>query len=154
MKSRHWEFGIGGSESRARSTVVPLFRIPNPRFQRPDDRSSRIPALQGFSLIELLVALAVFALVVVALLNLSGGSTRSALRIENGVLAGIVAENLASEAQLGAEAPPAAQGNERLGDRQWRWQRSLEPAGAGLVRVRIAVFADDGQQVAAAEVLR
>lgn len=111
-------------------------------------------AHRGLSLIELLVALAVFALVVVALLNLSGGTTRSALQIETRALAGILAENLAVEAQLGDATPDAAQGEERLGDRQWRWQRALEPAGAGLTRVRIAVFADDGQQVASAEVLR
>ena len=111
-------------------------------------------AARGFSLIELLVALAVFALVVVALLNLSGGSTRTALQIETRALAGIVAENLAVDAQIGEATPDAAQGEERLGDRQWQWQRAIEPAGAGLTRVRIAVFADDGQQVASAEVLR
>lgn len=109
---------------------------------------------RGFSLIELLVALAVFAMVVVALLNLGGGSTRSALQIETRALAGILAENLAVEAQIGSVPPEPAQGEERLGDRPWRWTRTLEPAGAGLTRVRIAVFADDGQQAAGAEVLR
>lgn len=111
-------------------------------------------AARGFSLLELLVALAVFALVVVALLNLAGGSTRSALQIETRALAGILAENLAVEAQLTSAVPGAAQGDARLGDRQWRWRQTVEPAGAGLTRVRIAVFADDGQQAASAEVLR
>ncbi|NYZ63906.1 type II secretion system minor pseudopilin GspI [Luteimonas deserti] len=108
---------------------------------------------RGFSLIELLVALAVFALVVVALLNLGGGSARTAMQLETRMLAGIVADTLAAEAQLETAAGPA-EGSERLGDRTWRWTRGIEPAGGGLARVRIAVFADDGQQVASAEVLR
>ncbi|MFP5297125.1 MAG: prepilin-type N-terminal cleavage/methylation domain-containing protein, partial [Alphaproteobacteria bacterium] len=41
------------------------------------------PARQGFSLVELLVALAVFSLAAMALLNLSGENTRSAARVED-----------------------------------------------------------------------
>jgi len=51
--------------------------------------------MRGFSLIELLVALAVFALAVLALLNLAGESTRTAVLLEERVLAGVVAENRA-----------------------------------------------------------
>lgn len=42
----------------------------------------------GFTLIEMLVALAVFALAAMALLNLSGEATRSAVRLEARTLAG------------------------------------------------------------------
>src|SRR5690606_12602256 len=54
----------------------------------------------GFSLIELLVALAVFSLVALALLNLAGENTRTAVVIEERVLAGVVADNRAIEVML------------------------------------------------------
>ena len=52
----------------------------------------------GFSLIEMLVALAVFSLAVLGLLNMAGENTRSAVIIQERVLAGVVAENRAVEA--------------------------------------------------------
>jgi type II secretion system protein I len=54
----------------------------------------------GFTLIECLVALAVFGLAAMALLNLSGESTRSAARVETRTLGGIVADNVAAEAMI------------------------------------------------------
>ena len=66
------------------------------------------PARQGFSLVELLVALAVFSLAAMALLNLSGENTRSAARVEDRTLGGVVAENLAVEA---AVTPDLAEGD-------------------------------------------
>ena len=54
----------------------------------------------GFSLVELLVALAVFAMAALALLNLAGQSVRSAAHAEQRTLAGIVADTLAAEAML------------------------------------------------------
>ena len=51
----------------------------------------------GFTLLEMLIAVAVFALVVLALLNLVGESTRTAAVVEERVLAAIVAGNRAVE---------------------------------------------------------
>lgn len=107
---------------------------------------------RGFSLIELLVAMAVFALAVLALLNLSGESTRTAAHVEERVLAGIVAQNLAAEAMLadaGALAAPAG-GIEELGGRRWRWLREPEALddGAGQVlALRVRVGPEDGSRV-------
>lgn len=106
----------------------------------------------GFSLIELLVALAIFALVIVGLLNLAGESTRTAVHVEEAVLAGILAENLAAEAQLleAAELSAPGQGRENLGDRDWRWRRTATVTGrAGLLRVDIEVLRAEGDGVVA-----
>ncbi|TDK28684.1 type II secretion system protein GspI [Luteimonas aestuarii] len=107
----------------------------------------------GFSLIELLVAMAVFALVVLALLNLSGESTRTAAHVEERVLAGIVAQNLAAEAMLlepRALATPAA-GVEELGGRRWRWLREPSEVDTGdggrLLAIRVRVGPGDGDRV-------
>ncbi|MBW8310857.1 MAG: type II secretion system minor pseudopilin GspI [Rhizobium sp.] len=97
----------------------------------------------GFSLIEMLVALAVFSLAVLALLNLSGQNARTAVVVEEQVLAGIVADTLAAEALLlsDAELANASEGTETAGDRRWRWRRTLTPtAQPGLVRVDVAVM--------------
>jgi len=107
---------------------------------------------RGFSLIELLVALAVFSLAVLALLNLAGENTRAAVVIEERVLAGVVAENRAVEAMV--EPLPvlasATSGSELAGERQWRWTRQVVPTDdPGVVRIAIAVWSADEQRLAA-----
>lgn len=85
----------------------------------------RPPAEQGFSLIEVLVALTVFSIAALALVNLGGENIRTAQAIESRVIAGIVAENRASEALI--DWPPLGEtsGEDRAGDRAWRWVRRV-----------------------------
>lgn len=108
--------------------------------------------IDGFSLLEMLVALAVFGLVVLALLNLAGENTRTAAVVEERVLAGVVADNRAVEATvepLDALAD-ATEGSERLGDRDWRWIRTVAATDdAGILRVEIAVRPADAERVVA-----
>ncbi len=114
--------------------------------------------MAGFSLLELLVALAVFGMAVVALLNLSTESARTAAVLEERTLAALVAENqicaalLAPPASLGA----AAKGQERAGGRVWQWQRQSQPAGApGLLRIDVRVYAEgQAQELAQLQVVR
>lgn len=107
---------------------------------------------EGFSLLEMLVALAVFGLVVLALLNLAGESTRTAAIVEERMLAGVVADNRAVEAAI--EPLPvlahADAGSERVGGREWRWTRSIDTTDdPGIVRVAIAVRPADAERVVA-----
>lgn len=103
-------------------------------------------ARAGFTLIEMLVALAVFSLAAMALLNLSGENTRSAARVETRTLGGLVAENLAVEAMIDPRlAEGETNGAVALAGRQWRWSRSVRGVEAGLVRIDIAVATDEGQ---------
>ncbi|ATS45703.1 MULTISPECIES: type II secretion system minor pseudopilin GspI [Xanthomonas] len=112
----------------------------------------------GFSLLELIVALAIFGMAVVGLLNLSGESTRTVVVLEERALAAVVAENQAIEATL-APAPAIrapANGQVMLGGRSWEWQRQSLPAGAaGLLRIEVRVRpAGQVQEVAGLNVLR
>ena len=110
----------------------------------------------GFTLLELLVALAVFSLVVLALLNLAGESTRTAVIVEERVLAGIVAENRAVEAAIEPLADLAAhgKGDERLGDRGWHWTRTLGATDdEAVLRIDIAVYPSGSDRIAAESVL-
>ncbi|MGW8274173.1 type II secretion system protein GspI [Xanthomonas axonopodis pv. clitoriae] len=112
----------------------------------------------GFSLLELMVALAIFGMAVVGLLNLSGESARTAVVLEERALAAVVAENQAIEATLApASAIRApANGQVMLGGRSWEWQRQSLPAGAaGLLRIEVRVrAAGQMQEVASLSMLR
>lgn len=109
----------------------------------------------GFSLVELLVALAVFSLAAVALLNLAGESTRTAASLEERVLAGVVADNRAVEA-VATETPPApglSEGVDHLADRDWRWTRQIiGTADPDILRVEVRVSPPDGS-ITLAEVI-
>ncbi|WP_372391878.1 type II secretion system minor pseudopilin GspI [Xanthomonas sp. NCPPB 3582] len=120
-------------------------------------RTGNRQAAAGFSLLELLVALAIFGMAVVGLLNLSGESTRTAVVLEERALAAVVAENQAIEAMLAptAAALAPARGQERLGGRSWDWQRQAMPASAGMVRIEVQVrAAGQVQEIASLSVLR
>ncbi|MEA9770491.1 type II secretion system minor pseudopilin GspI [Xanthomonas campestris] len=111
----------------------------------------------GFSLLELLVALAIFGMAVVGLLNLSGESTRTAVILEERALAAVVAENQAIEALLAPAAVAAAPaaGQESAGARGWNWKRTATPAGQGMLRIVISVHAaGQAQELASLQVVR
>ena len=103
------------------------------------------PAERGFTLIEVLVALAVFSLAALALLNVAGENTRTAEVVTTRVLAGVVAENQAV-ALMTDPAPLAAgeaEGSELQGGRLWRWRRKVSATDvAGMMRIDLAVVAD------------
>jgi general secretion pathway protein I len=109
---------------------------------------------EGFSLIELLVALAVFSLATMALLNLSGESVRSVSRVQDRTFGGIVADNIAAEAVLGL-GDSAAEGRSMLAGREWRWTRTIEATGVGdMQRVVVRVLDVDGQEASRRVVFR
>ena len=77
---------------------------------------------QGFTLIEIMVALAVFSLAVLALVRLEGATVRGASIIDEDVAAELVARNVALDALTEAEAPVPGRtsGAETNGGRAWR----------------------------------
>ncbi|MFC3717289.1 type II secretion system minor pseudopilin GspI [Luteimonas soli] len=115
-------------------------------------RADRSAPARGFSLIEMLVAVAVLSLIALALLNLAGENTRTALVVEERVLAGIVADNRAVEAMLAApgELSAHAEGSEPAGDREWRWSRNVSSTDMdAIVRVDVTVMAPGEERIAA-----
>ncbi len=103
----------------------------------------------GFSLIEVMVALAIFGLAAVALLRLTGVGLASAATLSDRQYAAIVARNQALEAQLASAAPTAAAGQERAGQRLWAWRRAATPGPApGTALIRVQVLGDGGQVIA------
>jgi len=109
----------------------------------------------GFTLIEALVALAIFGLAAVTLLRLEGATMSSTRLLERKVIAQIVARNLATEALTDPVSPPfgTVSGVESNAGSEWRWTRRTTRMGdTRLQRIAISV-ADPGGGEAAAVLL-
>ena len=81
---------------------------------------------EGFTLIEMLVALAIFSLAALALLRLGGATATNGARLHDQAVAQIVARNLAVEA-LSDPEPPAfgtLAGDAVNAGRRWTWTRT------------------------------
>jgi general secretion pathway protein I len=102
----------------------------------------------GFTLIEMMVALAVFSLAALALIRLVGATVRNTSDIETRTLGQIVSNNLAVDV-LTDPVPPAlgtVQGATVNGGRNWRWTRTVKAtADVRIVRVDIAVKDQNGR---------
>lgn len=101
----------------------------------------------GFTLIEIMVALAVFSLAALALVRLEGATIRGAALVDSATIAQIVARNVAIEAMTDAQPPAAgvANGVETNGGRSWRWTRRVRATGdASILRIDVAVADQSG----------
>ena len=82
----------------------------------------------GFTLLEVLVALAIFALVAASVLSASTRSLQTAARLEDKTLAMWVADNRLTELQLAGV--PAADGRDEgeltFAGRRWQWQSEIQ----------------------------
>ena len=121
-------------------------------MSRPDR-----PGEAGFTLIELMVALAVFSLAALALLRLEGATLSSTARLQDRLIGQIVARNVAVEALTDPD-PPAiglATGEEINGGRTWQWTRRASTApGPRLQRIDVAVADDKGVSAGTLTVFR
>ncbi|MDE0945665.1 type II secretion system minor pseudopilin GspI [Sphingobium sp. Ant17] len=111
------------------------------------------PAQQGFTLLEMLVALAVFSLAALALVRLQGVTLRTAADLDSKALGQIVARNLMVEVQSDPLPPSVGEDDGAVanGGRNWRWHRIVKPTDdQRLLQVDLTV---DGQPGASPVVL-
>ena len=83
---------------------------------------------RGFTLLEMLVALAVFSLAALALVRLQGVTLRTAADLDSKALGQSVARNLMVEVQTDP-APPSRgseEGDVETGGRRWHWSRAVK----------------------------
>ena len=100
------------------------------------------PERNGFTLLEIMVALAIFSIAALAMVRLQGYSVRSTANLGDSGIAWQVARNVAVEI-LSNPAPPTlgdTDGEETNGGQNWRWTASTTKTDdARLVKVDIAV---------------
>lgn len=98
---------------------------------------------RGFTLLEVLVALGIFALVAASILTVSSRSLQNAARLEDKTLAMWVADNRLSEMQL-AEVPAGDgrdQGESEFAGRRWEWRSEVAATSEPAMRRVIVLVA-------------
>lgn len=108
--------------------------------------------VRGFTLIEILVALAVVGMGLAALITASGRSTRNAAELRDRTYANWVARNVLTEIRLEQEALGTAtrRGEEELGGETWAWEAEIREAGIPVldqILVRVGRPGADGSIV-------
>lgn len=101
---------------------------------------------KGFTLIEMLVALAIFSLAALALLRLSGATATNSARLTEQALAQTVARNLAVEVLTDPQSPPfgTQAGALTNAGRQWRWTRVVDRSPEA--RIQLITIRVEGEQ--------
>lgn len=93
--------------------------------ERPFDPALRQRrGARGFSLLEVLVALLLLALAMVALVRSAGQEAQALVQQREATLAQWIAANVIAEVRLRRDLPASGQrqGEQRFAERDWRWQ--------------------------------
>ena len=96
----------------------------------------------GFTLIEMMVALAVFAVAALALVRMEGASIVRTADLDQRLLREVVAQNMAAEILTDPMPPPvgAATGSIRNAGRQFGWSRTVaHDANLGVLTITLSV---------------
>ncbi len=107
---------------------------------------------EGFSLLEVIVAIAVFSLGALAVINVLGEDTRSAEADERRALAGIVAENQLAGAMALTRSPliGVTRGAETALARRWEWEMRVAPSpDPRILRIDVSVQETGRSQILA-----
>lgn len=111
----------------------------------------------GFTLVEMLVALAIFSLAAMALLRLEGASMSNTARLQDQAMAQIVARNIAVETLTDPQPPAFGEqsGQVENGGRSWVWtRRTGRSPEARIQQIAIIVRSDRGPEAAALTIFR
>ncbi|ADU64816.1 general secretion pathway protein I [Desulfurispirillum indicum S5] len=110
--------------------------IPETLFPKNSRTGSR-----GFTLLEVMIALAVFAVASAALLSALGGNSRQAAYLEQRTMASWIARDAIMEVLIAPQWPDIGRTSDEvtLGDRRWELTRVVEATASEHLR-RVEVF--------------
>jgi general secretion pathway protein I len=103
----------------------------------------------GFTLLEVMLAMAVFAVAGVALMSAAGSNARNLSQLEQQMFAQWVASNQLVNASIDSTWPPKnnKSGSEKMAGREWSWQmKVLKTADKNMRAIEVEVRLDDGQE--------
>ncbi len=106
-----------------------------------------LPKSGGFTLLEILIALAILAILMTGLLKIAADNTRNLWHIENKTIAAIVVANHAAQLRLAKDKPEQDDGWETQAGRRWYWQTQRQVTTTlGLWRYRIPVYLEGDKE--------
>ncbi|MDQ3140530.1 MAG: type II secretion system minor pseudopilin GspI [Pseudomonadota bacterium] len=117
----------------------------------------RRSAEKGFTLVEMMVALAIFSLAALALLRLEGATVSNTARLKDQAIAQIVARNVAVETLTDIEAPAYGTESGMVSNaaRNWTWTRIVgRSPEARIQQIEIKVASDRGPEAATLTIFR
>jgi len=99
---------------------------------------------KGFTLIEILVALGIVSVALIALIKAQSQHTQNLAYLEQKTMANLVASNLAVENRLKKQHSIGfSNGNYILGHQTWYWQSKTNPtADSDILKQSLQVFVD------------
>lgn len=107
---------------------------------------------RGFTLLEVLVALLVLALALLALTRTAATQVQAFGAWRERTLAGWLAEDVLTETRIaGLAAPGKSDGRRAFGGREWHWELEVQPTQAATIRrldVRVFAAEDRGAPLA------
>lgn len=105
------------------------------------------PKNEGFTLLEILIALAILAILMTGLLKIAADNTRNLWHVENKTIAAIIAANHAAQLRLAKDKPEQDDGWETQAGRRWYWQTQRQVTTTlGLWRYRIPVYLEGDKE--------
>ena len=103
--------------------------------------------LKGFTLLEVLIALAILAIVMVSAIKITADNINNLWYLENKTLAAIVASNHTVQLRLATDKPETLDGWDAMAGRRWYWQIKRSYSNlTGVWRYRIEVFLEGDKQ--------
>lgn len=107
---------------------------------------------RGFTLLEVLIALVVVSLALLALTRTAGGQVSGFDSLRERTLAGWVAANVLSETRLATPFPPTGvrDGRARFANQDWRWRLEVKATDdRDMRRMDVFVFLGEAREPSA-----
>lgn len=101
----------------------------------------------GFTLLEVLIALAIMAILMVSAIKITSDNIKNLWYLENKTLAAIVASNHAVLLRIGKNRPETLDGWDEMAGRRWYWQIKRDFSNiTGIWRYRIDVYLEGDKE--------